>query len=104
MTLENRLCILEDEYGRVSMSISTNELAILGSRVFWYSWHSKINHNNHRPFVGLETQSHQSQSFGNQSHQSQKKVLVFFNHNENFKLVYLSDLKRSRSKFDGVDF
>ena len=73
---------------------------------FWST--CSINHNNHNSFVVLENQSHQSQSFGNQSHQSRsitkKGSTCFFNHNENFKLVYLSDLKYSRSKFDGVDF
>ena len=64
---------------------------------FWST--CSINHNNHNSFVVLGNQSHQSQTFGNQSHQSRSITSTcFFNHNENFKLVYLSDLKYSRSK------
>ena len=48
VTLENRSCILEGEFSWVSMSISMNELAILGLRVFQHSCTRKSNHGNHR--------------------------------------------------------
>ena len=62
-----------------------------------------INHNNHKCFVALENQSHQSQSFEIQSHQSRshhkKKKYFFFQSQRKFWTCTLVWIKTFKTKF-----